>query len=68
MPGFHKFLEKPKQWLLCLLCRKPMHEPVQDSTLGQCFCNTCLQELLSERVPWTISLSGSLPVVSLYPC
>uniref|UniRef100_A0A8D2DJP9 TNF receptor-associated factor 4 n=1 Tax=Sciurus vulgaris TaxID=55149 RepID=A0A8D2DJP9_SCIVU len=47
MPGFdYKFLEKPKWRLLCPLCRKPMCEPVQVSTCGHRFCNTCLKEFL----------------------
>ncbi|XP_058416230.1 TNF receptor-associated factor 4 isoform X2 [Diceros bicornis minor] len=51
MPGFdYKFLEKPKRRLLCPLCGKPMREPVQVSTCGHRFCDTCLQEFLSEGV------------------
>lgn len=47
MPGFdYKFLEKPKRRLLCPLCGKPMREPVQVSTCGHRFCDTCLQEFL----------------------
>ena len=46
-PGFdYKFLEKPKRRLLCPLCGKPMREPVQVSTCGHRFCDTCLQEFL----------------------
>uniref|UniRef100_A0A4X2JNB4 TRAF-type domain-containing protein n=1 Tax=Vombatus ursinus TaxID=29139 RepID=A0A4X2JNB4_VOMUR len=51
MPGFYyKFLEKPKWQLLCPLCRKAMREQVQVSTCGHCFCDTGLQEFLSEGV------------------
>ncbi|XP_077692910.1 TNF receptor-associated factor 4 isoform X2 [Eretmochelys imbricata] len=51
MPGFdYKFLEKPKRRLLCPLCGKAMREPVQVSTCGHRFCDTCLQEFLSEGV------------------
>uniref|UniRef100_A0A2I2Y4Y8 TNF receptor associated factor 4 n=1 Tax=Gorilla gorilla gorilla TaxID=9595 RepID=A0A2I2Y4Y8_GORGO len=51
MPGFdYKFLEKPKRRLLCPLCGKPMREPVQVSPCGHRFCDTCLQEFLSEGV------------------
>lgn len=47
MPGYdYKFLEKPKRRLLCPLCGKPMREPVQVSTCGHRFCDTCLQEFL----------------------
>uniref|UniRef100_A0A8D2LS50 TNF receptor associated factor 4 n=1 Tax=Varanus komodoensis TaxID=61221 RepID=A0A8D2LS50_VARKO len=51
MPGFAcKFLEKPKRRLLCPLCAKAMREPVRVSTCGHRFCDTCLQEFLSEGV------------------
>ncbi|XP_042298211.1 TNF receptor-associated factor 4 isoform X5 [Sceloporus undulatus] len=51
MPGFdYKFLEKPKRRLLCPLCAKAMREPVRVSTCGHRFCDTCLQEFLSEGV------------------
>uniref|UniRef100_A0A8D0GP38 TNF receptor associated factor 4 n=1 Tax=Sphenodon punctatus TaxID=8508 RepID=A0A8D0GP38_SPHPU len=51
MPGYdYKFLEKPKRRLLCPLCGKAMREPVQVSTCGHRFCDTCLQEFLSEGV------------------
>uniref|UniRef100_A0A8C5YU51 Uncharacterized protein n=1 Tax=Marmota marmota marmota TaxID=9994 RepID=A0A8C5YU51_MARMA len=49
MRSFHyKFLDKPKRWLLCPMCRKPMREPLQVSTYGHRFCDTCRQDL---RVP-----------------
>uniref|UniRef100_A0A8C6V3L2 RING-type domain-containing protein n=1 Tax=Naja naja TaxID=35670 RepID=A0A8C6V3L2_NAJNA len=52
MPGFdYKFLEKPKRRLLCPLCAKAMREPVRVSTCGHRFCDTCLQEFLSLKVP-----------------
>uniref|UniRef100_A0A8D2KGI7 Zinc finger C3HC4 RING-type domain-containing protein n=1 Tax=Urocitellus parryii TaxID=9999 RepID=A0A8D2KGI7_UROPR len=52
MRSFHyKFLEKPKRRLLCPMCRKPMREPLQVSTYGHRFCDTCLQEFLSEKLP-----------------
>uniref|UniRef100_A0A8C9US31 Zinc finger C3HC4 RING-type domain-containing protein n=1 Tax=Spermophilus dauricus TaxID=99837 RepID=A0A8C9US31_SPEDA len=52
MPGLnYKFLEKPKQQLLCPLCRKPLCDPVQVSTCGHHLCNTCLLEFLSEGLP-----------------
>uniref|UniRef100_A0A8C6HVC5 Uncharacterized protein n=1 Tax=Mus spicilegus TaxID=10103 RepID=A0A8C6HVC5_MUSSI len=41
---------KPKLWLLFPLCGKPMREPVQVSTRGHSFCDTCLQEFLSEGI------------------
>ncbi|KAJ4935544.1 hypothetical protein JOQ06_017076 [Pogonophryne albipinna] len=48
MPGFdYKFLEKPKRRFQCPLCSKAMREPVQVSTCGHRFCDTCLQEFLS---------------------
>ncbi|XP_075760630.1 TNF receptor-associated factor 4 [Pelodiscus sinensis] len=51
MPGFdYKFLERPKRRLLCPLCGKAMREPVRVSTCGHRFCDTCLQEFLSEGV------------------
>uniref|UniRef100_A0A3Q2UFM3 TNF receptor-associated factor n=1 Tax=Fundulus heteroclitus TaxID=8078 RepID=A0A3Q2UFM3_FUNHE len=51
MPGFdYKFLEKPKRRFQCPLCSKAMREPVQVSTCGHRFCDTCLQEFLSEGV------------------
>ncbi|KAL4608425.1 TNF receptor-associated factor 4-like [Arapaima gigas] len=51
MPGFdYKFLEKPKRRFQCPLCSKTMREPVQVSTCGHRFCDTCLQEFLSEGV------------------
>ncbi|XP_023646739.1 TNF receptor-associated factor 4-like isoform X2 [Paramormyrops kingsleyae] len=51
MPGFdYKFLEKPKRRFQCPLCIKTMREPVQVSTCGHRFCDTCLQEFLSEGV------------------
>ncbi|KAG3278613.1 TRAF4-containing [Ictidomys tridecemlineatus] len=41
MRSFHyKFLEKPKYWLLCPMCRIPMSEPLQVSTYGHRFCDT----------------------------
>lgn len=47
MPGFdYKFLEKPKRRFQCPLCSKAMREPVQVSTCGHRFCDTCLQEFL----------------------
>lgn len=49
MPDY-KFLEKPKLWMLFPLCGKPMREPVQVSTWGHSFCDTCLQEFLSEGI------------------
>lgn len=54
MPGYdYKFLEKPKRRLLCPLCGKPMREPVQVSTCGHRFCDTCLQEFL--RCEWGVA-------------
>ncbi|XP_017348734.1 TNF receptor-associated factor 4b [Ictalurus punctatus] len=51
MPGLdYKFLERPRRRLLCPLCNKPMREPVQVSTCGHRFCDTCLQEFLSAGV------------------
>uniref|UniRef100_A0A8C7Q727 TNF receptor-associated factor n=1 Tax=Oncorhynchus mykiss TaxID=8022 RepID=A0A8C7Q727_ONCMY len=51
MPGFdYKFLEKPKRRFQCPLCSKAMRDPVQVSTCGHRFCDTCLQEFLSEGV------------------
>ncbi|XP_066518575.1 TNF receptor-associated factor 4a [Hoplias malabaricus] len=51
MPGYdYKFLEKPKRRFQCPLCSKAMREPVQVSTCGHRFCDTCLQEFLSEGV------------------
>ncbi|KAF1394243.1 hypothetical protein PFLUV_G00024520 [Perca fluviatilis] len=51
MPGFdYKFLEKPKRRFQCPLCSKAMREPVQVSTCGHRFCDTCLQEFLRCRV------------------
>lgn len=47
MPGYdYKFLEKPKRRFQCPLCSKAMREPVQVSTCGHRFCDTCLQEFL----------------------
>uniref|UniRef100_A0A8B9REQ0 RING-type domain-containing protein n=1 Tax=Astyanax mexicanus TaxID=7994 RepID=A0A8B9REQ0_ASTMX len=47
MPGLdYKFLERPRRRFLCPLCSKPMREPVQVSTCGHRFCDTCLQEFL----------------------
>lgn len=51
MPGFdYKFLEKPKRRFQCPLCSKAMREPVQVSTCGHRFCDTCLQEFLRYAV------------------
>lgn len=51
MPGFdYKFLEKPKRRFQCPLCSKAMREPVQVSTCGHRFCDTCLQEFLRYSV------------------
>ncbi|KAG8450817.1 hypothetical protein GDO86_003184 [Hymenochirus boettgeri] len=51
MPGFdYKFLEKLRRKFLCPLCGKAMREPVQVSTCGHRYCDTCLQEFLSEGV------------------
>uniref|UniRef100_A0A8C9QDT9 Uncharacterized protein n=1 Tax=Spermophilus dauricus TaxID=99837 RepID=A0A8C9QDT9_SPEDA len=48
--GVAKFLKKPKQQLLCPLCGKPMHEPVQVSTCDHYVCDTSMQEDRSEGV------------------
>lgn len=55
MPGYdYKFLEKPKRRFQCPLCSKAMREPVQVSTCGHRFCDTCLQEFLRyEAFLWT---------------
>ncbi|KAM6239428.1 TNF receptor-associated factor 4 isoform X1 [Haliaeetus albicilla] len=51
MPGYdYKLLERPRRRVLCPLCGKPMREPVRVSTCGHRFCDTCLQEFLSEGV------------------
>uniref|UniRef100_A0A8C2GZ28 TNF receptor-associated factor n=1 Tax=Cyprinus carpio TaxID=7962 RepID=A0A8C2GZ28_CYPCA len=51
MPGLDlKFLERPRRSFYCPLCEKPMRDPVQVSTCGHRFCDTCLQEYLSEGV------------------
>ncbi|XP_016307061.1 TNF receptor-associated factor 4-like [Sinocyclocheilus anshuiensis] len=51
MPGLDlKFLERPRRRFYCPLCEKPMRDPVQMSTCGHRFCDTCLQEYLSEGV------------------
>ncbi|GAA6081266.1 TNF receptor-associated factor 4b [Tachysurus ichikawai] len=51
MPGLdYKFLERPRRRFLCPLCSKPMREPVQVSTCGHRFCDTCLQDFLSAGV------------------
>lgn len=51
MPGYdYKFLEKLRRKFQCPLCSKAMREPVQVSTCGHRFCDTCLQEFLSEGV------------------
>lgn len=56
MPGYdYKFLEKPKRRFQCPLCSKAMREPVQVSTCGHRFCDTCLQEFLRyEAFSWTL--------------
>uniref|UniRef100_A0A671LN11 RING-type domain-containing protein n=2 Tax=Sinocyclocheilus TaxID=75365 RepID=A0A671LN11_9TELE len=47
MPGLDlKFLERPRRRFYCPLCEKPMRDPVQMSTCGHRFCDTCLQEYL----------------------
>uniref|UniRef100_A0AAX7SU38 RING-type domain-containing protein n=1 Tax=Astatotilapia calliptera TaxID=8154 RepID=A0AAX7SU38_ASTCA len=61
MPGFdYKFLEKPKRRFQCPLCSKAMREPVQVSTCGHRFCDTCLQEFLRTLKQYTES-PNSLP-------
>ncbi|XP_030636844.1 TNF receptor-associated factor 4b [Chanos chanos] len=51
MPGLDfKFLERPKRRFHCPLCNRIMRDPVQVSTCGHRFCDTCLQEFLSEGV------------------
>uniref|UniRef100_A0A8C3I5I0 TNF receptor associated factor 4 n=1 Tax=Chrysemys picta bellii TaxID=8478 RepID=A0A8C3I5I0_CHRPI len=52
MPGFdYKFLEKPKRRLLCPLCGKAMREPVQVSTCGHRFCDTCVFKCPEDQLP-----------------
>ncbi|XP_050949862.1 TNF receptor-associated factor 4b isoform X2 [Labeo rohita] len=47
MPGLDlKFLERPRRRFYCPLCEKPMRDPVQVSTCGHRFCDTCLQDYL----------------------
>uniref|UniRef100_A0A673MBY7 TNF receptor-associated factor 4-like n=1 Tax=Sinocyclocheilus rhinocerous TaxID=307959 RepID=A0A673MBY7_9TELE len=46
----NKFLEQQISMFYCPLCVKPMRDPVQMSTCGHRFCDTCLQEYLSEGV------------------
>ncbi|TRZ00960.1 hypothetical protein DNTS_029977 [Danionella cerebrum] len=61
MPGFdYKFLEKPKRRFQCPLCSKAMREPVQVSTCGHRFCDTCLQEFLRLKRPSALVMSVGL--------
>uniref|UniRef100_I3K617 TNF receptor-associated factor n=2 Tax=Oreochromis TaxID=8139 RepID=I3K617_ORENI len=63
MPGFdYKFLEKPKRRFQCPLCSKAMREPVQVSTCGHRFCDTCLQEFLRYAVCLCAQGSTSLQI------
>uniref|UniRef100_A0AAZ3PRQ6 Tnf receptor-associated factor 4a n=1 Tax=Oncorhynchus tshawytscha TaxID=74940 RepID=A0AAZ3PRQ6_ONCTS len=60
MPGFdYKFLEKPKRRFQCPLCSKAMRDPVQVSTCGHRFCDTCLQEFLRHLQLTTVRGSSS---------
>uniref|UniRef100_A0AAX7SE23 RING-type domain-containing protein n=1 Tax=Astatotilapia calliptera TaxID=8154 RepID=A0AAX7SE23_ASTCA len=65
MPGFdYKFLEKPKRRFQCPLCSKAMREPVQVSTCGHRFCDTCLQEFLRSAA---VNESGLIFLYLLHP-
>ncbi|XP_070571967.1 TNF receptor-associated factor 4-like [Ptychodera flava] len=51
MPGhLCKFIEKVRRKYVCPLCRLPMRDPVQITTCDHHFCDTCLQEYLSEGI------------------
>ncbi|XP_074642015.1 TNF receptor-associated factor 4-like [Tubulanus polymorphus] len=51
MPGYSDiFVDVLKRELFCLLCQLPMRDPVQITSCGHRFCDTCLQEYLSEGV------------------
>ncbi|XP_067125094.1 TNF receptor-associated factor 4-like [Centruroides vittatus] len=51
MPGHDiEFRSVLKRRYTCPLCRLPMREPVRITTCGHRFCDTCLQDYLSEGV------------------
>ncbi|KAI0239492.1 TNF receptor-associated factor 4 [Lamellibrachia satsuma] len=51
MPGFqYLFADRVHQKLICSLCKLPMREPVKISSCGHVFCDSCLQEFLSEGI------------------
>lgn len=67
MPGFdYKFLEKPKRRFQCPLCSKAMREPVQVSTCGHRFCDTCLQEFLRYGV--CVCVCDPQALQAILPC
>ncbi|CAM1306547.1 TRAF4 (predicted) [Pycnogonum litorale] len=51
MPGYdYRFVTSVSSCFLCPICVLPMKEPVQITSCGHKFCDSCLQEYLSEGV------------------
>ena len=47
MPGYkYMFVDRVKRRWICYICSLPMREPVQITTCGHKFCDSCLQEFL----------------------
>nr|ABN04153.1 tumor necrosis factor receptor-associated factor 4 [Branchiostoma belcheri] len=68
MPGLqHTFADRVRRRWLCPLCHLHMNDPVQITTCGHRFCDTCLQEFLSEGVFECPEDKLALDYAKIYP-
>ncbi|XP_064619691.1 TNF receptor-associated factor 4-like isoform X2 [Lineus longissimus] len=68
MPGYtEKFADPIRRKFFCPICRLPMKDAVQLTTCGDRFCDTCLQEYLSEGVFQCPEDNTPLDYAKIYP-